>query len=94
MQHKKIKTSVEIQNLKCGGCASTIVNKLVKIEGITDISVNTETSNVTVTYYNDTDLVKVKPVLNTIGYPIVGASNPLGTKAKSFVNCAIGRIKN
>ena len=35
-------TTLEIQNLKCGGCAHTIISKLNELEGIQNVSVDTE----------------------------------------------------
>ena len=41
--------SLEIQNLKCGGCANTITNKLNDLEGIADL--NIDNSNDTVSFF-------------------------------------------
>lgn len=87
-------TTLEIQNLKCHGCANTITTKLSNLEGISDVLINNETKSVTFFYENDKMLDEAKDLLNNIGYPIVGDKNALITKAKSFVSCAIGRIDN
>ncbi|MEC3907504.1 heavy-metal-associated domain-containing protein [Tamlana sp. 2201CG12-4] len=85
---------IEIQNLKCNGCANTIKNKLANLEDISDLHINTESSLVTFVHKNDSTLLEVRQVLNKIGYPVVGSKNALTTKAKSFVSCAIGRVSN
>ncbi|SHJ02681.1 heavy-metal-associated domain-containing protein [Algibacter luteus] len=87
-------TTIQIQNLKCGGCANTITKKLSSLDDVSQILVNNETSTVTFDYENESTIAKVKAVLVDIGYPEVGDKNALTTKAKSFVSCAIGRMNN
>jgi copper chaperone CopZ len=85
-------TIIQIQNLKCGGCANTIITQLSKLEGISDVSVNNETDEVTFKHNSETELGAVKTKLSDLGYPIVGEANSLPKKAKSFVSCALGRM--
>jgi copper chaperone CopZ len=88
-----MKTSlVKIQNLKCGGCANTILTQLSKIEGITEVIVNNETDQVSFNAISETEVELAKKKLSSLGYPIVGAANSLPKKAKSFVSCAVGRM--
>ena len=87
-------TTLEIQNLKCHGCANTITTKLLNLEGIKDVLVNNETKSVSFFYENNETLDGAKDLLNNLGYPIVGEKNAITTKAKSFVSCAIGRMDN
>lgn len=89
-----MKTILEIQNLKCGGCANTIVNKLSTVKGVDEVSVNVDDSTVELSYENEIHLEDAKKLLKSIGYPTAGDKNALGTKAKSFVSCAIGRVNN
>ncbi|WP_303315894.1 heavy-metal-associated domain-containing protein [Flavivirga abyssicola] len=86
--------TLEIQNLKCGGCSNTITNKLSDLENISDVITNNEEHTVSFSYENEKALLKAKQVLHKIGYPIVGEKNALTTKAKSFVSCAIGRMNS
>ena len=86
--------TLEIQNLKCGGCANTITNKLSGIENISDVAITNENHTVSFFYKNDKALLEAKQLLHKIGYPVVGEKNALTTKAKSFVSCAIGRINS
>jgi|TARA_B110001469_G_scaffold113683_1_gene117201 copper chaperone len=85
-------TTLEIQNLKCGGCAHTIITKLNALEGIQNVSVDTETN--TVSYENEfTNAVEsATKLLSKLGYPVNGDANSIGKKAKSFVSCAVGRM--
>ncbi len=64
------------------------------IKNITDIEVDNETDTVSFNYDDNNTLNKVTTLLNNIGYPVSGEKNALSTKAKSFVSCAVGRIKS
>jgi len=83
---------LEIQNLKCHGCAHTISSRIKNIDGIDEIIVNNDNNTVAFTYASNQDLEEAKTLLSKLGYPIVGDNNPLAKKAKSFVSCAVGRI--
>ena len=89
-----MKTTVEIQNLKCNGCASTINNKLSGLENIKDVSVNVENGSVSFKYDTEDTFETVKKELHKLGYPLLGEDNKLQSKAKSYVSCAIGRMNN
>ena len=49
-------------------------------------------STVTFGYETEAKLAEVKDKLKTLGYPEDGAANSLGSKAKSYVSCAIGKM--
>ena len=85
-------TTLYIQNLKCSGCANTITTKLINLTNVSGVVVDVENDSVTFDYEDDFALHEVKETLKDNGYPEVGEKNPLGTKAKSFVSCAIGRM--
>ena len=88
-----MRTTVHIQNLKCGGCESTIINKLSEVKNISEVEVNQNDETVSFDFHTKHDFEKAKHKLSAIGYPIVGADNKLMTKAKSYISCAKGRIK-
>ena len=88
-----METILEIQNLKCGGCAYTITKKLTELVGITNITVDTNSSSININSTNEEALEEAKTLLYKLGYPVLGDNNSFGTKAKSFVSCAIGRIE-
>jgi len=85
-------TTLEIQNLKCGGCAHTIISQLNALKGIQNVGVVTETN--TVTFENSSvGAVEIATKrLSELGYPVNGDANSIGKKAKSFVSCAVGRM--
>ena len=85
-------TTLEIQNLKCGGCAHTIITKLNELEGIKNVSVDTETNSVSFEHSLVDDLGTATKRLSDLGYPVQGGANSIGKKAKSFVSCAVGRM--
>lgn len=88
-----MKQNIHIENLKCGGCASTIVKGLTAINGVEDVNVDVENSIVSFSS-EDENLVEVKEKLTKLGYPEVGDKNTVLHKAKSFVSCAVGRVNS
>jgi len=89
-----MKAVLEIQNLKCGGCANTITTRLSSLDNIDNVVVNNDDDTVTFNYNDDLNLTEATDLLSKLGYPIVGENNPLTKKAKSFISCAVGRMNN
>ena len=87
-------TTLKIQNLKCGGCANTIKTRLEDLGEVDSVKVNTEENSVSFDYNNDSNVSEVRTLLSKLGYPVVGELNPLTKKAKSYVSCAVGRMKS
>jgi len=87
-----MKATIIVQNLKCGGCARTITNKLSEMENISEVQVFPNTSTVSFTYEDSGDALIVKDKLKDLGYPSIDTKNTLTSKAKSFVSCATGKI--
>ena len=85
-------TIIEILNLKCGGCANTIKKGVSSIEGVSEVTVDLDTSKVTVDTDDETVILSVKKKLSKMGYPEIGDANTMLHKAKSFVSCASGRM--
>jgi copper chaperone len=84
-------TTIQIENLKCGGCAATIRKGILGIDSVSEVDVNVETSEVNVSHGDNViDLIKEK--LSKLGYPESGDKNTVLHKAKSFVSCAVGRL--
>jgi len=79
----------EVENIKCGGCMNSIKTALLKLEGVTEVIIDKEIDTVSVTGAANRDVIINK--LNELGYPEKG-NNTLIRKAKSYVNCAIGRM--
>ncbi|WP_396195542.1 cation transporter [Flavobacterium sp.] len=87
-----MKTTLRIQNLKCGGCANTIVSQLNALNKVSDVSVVVDKAEVTLQHEDELALLNAKETLKLIGYPEEGEVNSFGTKAKSYVSCAIGKM--
>ena len=87
-----MKSTLIIQNLKCGGCANTIITKISSLDNITDVEVDVEASSVSFTFQNAVELQTVKEKLAHLGYPIEGDKNTLVSKAVSYVSCATGKM--
>jgi len=87
-----IMTTIEILNLKCGGCANTIKKGIVSIKGISDVTIDMESSKVMVDTDDEAVILSVKKKLSKMGYPEIGDANTMLHKAKSFVSCATGRM--
>ena len=84
--------SVIVQNLKCGGCASTIINNISSIPHISDVKVEVQESAITFNALNDEDVSTIIEKLKKLGYPSIEDANSFTSKAKSFVSCATGKI--
>jgi copper chaperone len=85
---------IEIDNLKCGGCANTIVKGLGDIDGVSAVVVDTTLQMVSL-QADESIRPAVLARLHGMGYPEKGSVNGLGAAvagAKSFVSCAIGRL--
>jgi len=91
--------SIYVENIKCGGCANGIKQKLATIDGVEKVDVDVEAGLVNCYFINQDNkeelLGKVKQQLQSMGYPEVGSVAGLkaaGAKAKSFVSCAVGKM--
>ena len=88
-----MKATVVVQNLKCGGCAKTIINKVSELENISQVNVDLESSSVSFIYKNLDDMLNVKERLQKIGYPSVDIKNTKMSLLKSYLSCASGKMK-
>ena len=87
-----MKTTVTIQNLKCDGCKNAIKKRLLRLSGISNVSVNVFTSEVTFHYTTHNALEGLRESLADLGYPITGEPNTIVDRAKSYIQCAIGKM--
>jgi len=81
----------EVENIKCGGCARSIERAIEELPDVSRVAVDVAAGRVSVTAKADLR-APLRDVLARLGYPERGAGNSLGTQAKSFVSCALGRI--
>lgn len=93
----RISMAIEIQvdNIKCGGCASTIRTKLEEAFAAA-VSVDIQAGVVTIDSAEESR-AQIVARLAQLGYPESGTAEGLGkatAKARSFVSCAIGRMSS
>ena len=83
---------IPIENLKCHGCAATIVKALNKFEVVENVEVDIERSSVGISFNgNDNHIMEFKIKLSRLGYPEKGHNTAVSV-AKSYVSCAVGRV--
>ena len=88
-------TIFEIDNLKCNGCASSILKVLHSFPELEHSEVNVEEGTVAFSYLEGFEIQKVKTKLEGIGYPEKGTLTGIkkaGVNALSYVSCAIGKF--
>ena len=90
-----MKQTFEVLNVKCGGCASTLIKSLKDEFG--EVSVDLEVNPRKITLdIEDKKLDALKVKLRSLGYPLttdeLSGFEKAATTAKSFVSCAIGKF--
>jgi copper chaperone CopZ len=84
---------INIENLKCGGCANSIINSISKIKNVGNVEVNLDNNSVIIDHEDSVTRESLVAALTRLGYPEPGESTMI-LKAKSYVSCAIGRLSN
>lgn len=87
-----MKSTLYIQNLKCSGCSTTIIERLSELNTINNISVNQKYDTVNIEHTAKENVEEAKNLLSKLGYPLYGENNSLGRKLKSYLSCTSGRI--
>lgn len=64
-----MKTKINVNNVKCGGCAETIKKGLHSFTEVTDVNVDIPSGSVEVTYEDQFPLATIKEKLAQLGYP-------------------------
>jgi len=87
--------AIEVENIKCGGCANSITSKLMEDERIQTVEVDVDNGIVTLEANSDEIRADAIASLLKMGYPETGSVEGLKSvkaKASSFVSCAVGRM--
>ncbi len=87
---------IQVENIKCGGCASSIQKGLLAEPGVSSVEIDIEQGVVKIDTSEDAREVYAAKLLS-MGYPETGSAEGIAAakaKAKSFVSCAIGRVDN
>jgi copper chaperone len=82
---------LQVENIKCGGCANSIKHGLLKRRGVEDVQVDIEKGIIKVEANEHASLEAIIDKLREMGYPEPGKGSAL-TTATSFVSCMIGRV--
>jgi copper chaperone len=84
---------IMIANLKCHGCAATIIKELKQIDGVREVTVDIDSDTVAVGS-DGVDRKAIITKLYSLGYPEATEDNGLLLQLKSYKSCVIGRINN
>lgn len=87
-------TRILVENLKCGGCANTIKNRLINLTGVFSVEIDIENAAIKVEHNQSISRLGIVGQLQSLGYPEMDSKNTVLHKAKSFVSCAVGRLGN
>jgi copper chaperone len=82
---------IKVENIKCGGCANSIRNAVMKVEGVSRAEVDVESGTITLDVAPEVKRETITSKLHTMGYPEPGKGSGL-TTAASFVSCMVGRV--
>lgn len=83
--------SIQVENIKCHGCANSIRTNMEKLDGVQNVSVDIQAGIVTIDHIEKLQTEEFTRKLDSLGYPLSGSGN-LFTKAKSYLSCAKGRM--
>lgn len=92
-----MKQTLEVLNVKCGGCASTLIKSLKDEFGEVEVNLEVTPRQITLDVdENKKEILKLK--LRSLGYPLttdeLSGLEKATTTAKSFVSCAIGKFNS
>ena len=91
-----MKQVFKVQNVKCGGCANTLITQLKERFGEIEVNLDVMPREIQVDI-EDADIPQLKNALKTLGYPSsdenFGFIEESSMKAKSFVSCAVGKFE-
>lgn len=92
-----MKQTLEVLNVKCGGCASTLIKSLKDEFGEVEVNLEVMPRQITLNVEDNKKEV-LKQKLRSLGYPLttdeLSGLEKATTTAKSFVSCAIGKFNS
>lgn len=86
--------ALEVDNIKCEGCASRIVTQLQALDGVTEVEVSVS-DGIVIWQSEQDNSQQVAQRLVELGYPELGSIQgvqAVSAKAKSYVSCALGQL--
>jgi len=92
-----MKQTFEVENVKCGGCANTLITSLKEEFGDVKVDLDVNPRKITLEL-DDNKQEALKLKLRSLGYPLctdeLSGLQKATTTAKSFVSCAIGKMNS
>ncbi len=86
----------KVLNIKCEGCAGTVKKALKDEFGEVEVNLEVEPRVISLQANENFDEASLRSKMKKLGYPfedeVLGTFEEVGTKAKSFVSCAIGKM--
>jgi copper chaperone len=84
------KLELFVENIKCGGCMTSIKKGILELTGVTHVDIVLEEEKITIEG-DRLNRAAIAKKLDGMGYPKKG-KNTLFKEAKSYVSCAIGKM--
>jgi copper chaperone CopZ len=84
------KQVIWVENIKCGGCMTSIKSAIMKFAGVKSVEINLEEEKISIVGQG----VKKEAILKkltSLGYPEKG-HNTILNQAKSYVSCVVGKM--
>ena len=83
-------TTLELENIKCSGCANMVTKTIGEITGVKSVHVDPAAGTVEAVIHDGVSRDLIAEKLAHLGYPEEGKGN-IFHSAKSYVSCMIGR---
>ena len=87
--------TLEVYNVKCGGCANTLTTALKEEFGEVTVNLEVEPRQIILDIENE-KMEELKVKLRGLGYPLttdeLSGFDKVSTTVKSFVSCAVGKF--
>ena len=87
--------TLEVYNVKCGGCANTLTTALKEEFGEVTVDLEVNPRKITLDI-EDEKMEELKVKLRGLGYPLttdeLNGLDKAAATAKSFVSCAVGKF--
>lgn len=90
-------TTLELENVKCGGCANTLLKALHSYKEIHEATIDPATGLLRFSHPEEFRLTGLKRKLRNLGYPVKGSLKGLekaAAAAVSYASCAIGKFSS
>ena len=64
------KTTITIKGMDCGGCVSSVTDKLSSLEGVTNVSVSLENSNAVIDHVETLNISAINEAIEELGFDV------------------------